>query len=542
MYILFVKVNFFISVICSLRGNIDAADVRPNFLFLVVDDMRPELGCYGASHMHTPNIDRLAASSGSVLFERAYVQQAICGPTRTSFLTGRRPDTTKTWDLFTYWRTSGGNFTTLPQMLKEAGWYTVGAGKVFHPSGDARAVGHLDDVPYSWSGPYFHAHDGGITNLSSCAWAVPADIANDTDLQDGKLAMWGVKTLQELSKRSDPWFMALGLHRPHLPWTAPAKYFSYYDVNQTLADNRTHTKDWGPAQKYAWDPQSGPRHCAPVKDMQLSEMALLPDPVAQAFRRAYFASVSFTDANLGRVLDELDRTGMSNSTVVILLGDHGWQLGDLGEFGKKTNFEKATRTPLIIRDPRTPKVAVKSRALVELVDLMPTIADLAGLTPPPLCPVDSHNVQLCTEGVSLLPLLTHSEPHVFKPAVFMQYAACMHDEPAAACPSGKTWHDACKKSTEPSIMGYVIRTSQYRYVEWVRFNQTGFPPTPLWNEILGRELYDHGTDKTDTNAAEAINLVNTEASKDIVAELSDQLHAGWRNAIIEIAPTLSSMN
>lgn len=529
MRIFFTKAVIFIYAIFYFSDNVSAGNVRPNFLFLVVDDMRPELGCYGASHMHTPNIDRLSKSSGAVLFERAYVQQAICGPTRTSFLTGRRPDTTKTWDLDKYWRTVGGNFTTLPQMLKEAGWYTIGAGKVFHPSGDARAVGHLDDVPYSWSGPYYHASDGGLTNLSSCAWEVPEDIAIDTDLQDGKLATWGVKTIQQLSQRSDPWFMALGFHRPHLPWTAPSKYFSYYDVNQTLAENRTHPKDWGPAQTYAWDPQSGPRHCAPVKAMKLSKMSLLPDSVARMFRRAYFASVSFTDSNIGRVLDELDRTGMNKSTIVVLLGDHGWQLGDLGEFGKKTNFEKATRTPLIIRDPRTPKKPMKSRALVELVDLMSTIADLAGISSLPICPVDSHNVKLCTEGTSLLPLLTHSKQDL-KKAVFMQYAACMHDEPASSCPDGKAWHDRCQNTDEPKVMGYVIRTSQYRYVEWVKFNKTGFPPTPLWNEILGRELYDHGSDMTDTNAAEAVNLANTESAKDIVKKLSIQLHAGWRNA------------
>ena len=250
------------------------------------------------------------------------------------------------------------------------------------------------------------------------------------------------------------------------------------------------------------------------------------------------------DAQVGKVLGELDAQGVANSTVVAFLGDHGWQLGDLGEFGKKTNFERATRAPLIIRDPRSTAAAATSSALVEFVDLMPTLMGLALGTAavPPLCPEVSTAVPLCTEGRSLAPLMADpAGTRDARRAAFMQYAYCMHDEPAAtgthAGAVGPPWHDGCAGEAEPRVMGYALRTRRWRYVEWVRFDKTTLPPTPLWDQRVGTELYDHSVgggagggagNDTIENAAEAVNRVAEPSLRDTVAALSRQLRAGWR--------------
>eukprot|EP00056_Hartaetosiga_gracilis_P003909 m.69503 g.69503 ORF g.69503 m.69503 type:complete len:452 (+) comp11631_c0_seq8:61-1416(+) len=332
------------------QGGHSLQQQKLNVLFLVSDDLRPELGVYGGNAI-TPNLDKLASDEGAVVFDRAYVQQAICCPSRSSFLTSRRPDTTKVWDLKTYWRQAGGNFTTLPQVFKEQGYWSVGMGKVFHP-------GFHDDAPYSWSEPYFHAADHGLSeNMTHCFYAIPDDYS-DEDVTDGMLANHAVATLQKAKEMTTPFFVAVGLHRPHLPWDVPQKYFDMYNVtNITLADHNTPPKNYGDAKQWSWDPQSGPRHCGFMKNASaasppaIGEYGLVPDWLALKFRHAYYASVSATDRNMGLVLDTLEESGKANSTIVVFIGDHGWQLGDLGEFGKKTNFERATRAPLIIRVP-----------------------------------------------------------------------------------------------------------------------------------------------------------------------------------------------
>eukprot|EP00045_Choanoeca_perplexa_P005119 m.43612 g.43612 ORF g.43612 m.43612 type:complete len:528 (+) comp12941_c0_seq1:66-1649(+) len=506
-----------------------SASSPPNVLFLVSDDMRPEAAILGGKAI-TPNIDRLASLPGSLIFDRAYVQQAICCPTRSSFLTSRRPDSTKVWDLKTSWRQAGGNFTTLPETFKNNGYWTVGMGKVFHP-------GFKDDAPYSWSEPYFHATDGGISNNLSGNCFVPLQPPlKDSDLIDGKLALHAVDVLQQAQAQDKPFFVAVGLHRPHLPWNVLQKYYDLYPPSQIhLADHNQPPVNYGPAQQWSWDPESGPRHCGYMRSMSkksdpaIGEYGLVPDDLALKFRRAYYASVSATDANFGVVLDALNASGHANNTIIVLIGDHGWQLGDLGEFGKKTNFERATRAPFVMHVPPQlqdsfPKLfsgafPKRTDALVEFTDIMPTLVDLAGLVSMPLCPIQGKDIAYCTEGASLRPIL--QEPNNssdFKEAVFMQYAHCMHDE--------MIWHDACADPAEPKVMGYAVRTRRWRYVEWVGFNKTTFPPTIHWDQLFGTELYDHTTDDTVGNVAESVNLQSQLPA--VVAQLSALLHTGWR--------------
>jgi len=353
-------------------------------------------------------------------------------------------------------------------------------------------------------------------------------MGNDKDeslFVDNKVAAHGVQILQDAATKQ-PFFVAVGLHRPHLPWDVPQKYFDLYAEDVGLADHNMPPIDYNitGAQPWSWDPQSGPRHCGPLGPLSETEehlpgqYDLVPEDTAKKFRRGYFAAVSQTDANTGAVLDELDRLGLADNTVVVFLGDHGWQLGDLGEFGKKTNFERATRAPLIVRDPSANTTGTAS-AIIEFVDVMPTIIDLAGLPGLPECPATGQHPDGCVEGSSLRPVMANpSGMHDWRSAAFMQYAQCMHDE--------QVWHDACFGENQPEIMGYAIRTRRWRYIEWVRFNKT--TATPLWDQLLGTELYDHTEDDTVANIAESANVVAKPELSDIVTSLSRQLRAGWR--------------
>ena len=540
-------------------SGVGLAAARPNVLLIVSDDLRPEMGCYGGEAL-TPNIDALAHSNGAVLFERAYVQDAICCPTRSSFLTGRRPDTTRVWDLHTQFRDAPGaaEWKTLPQAFRDAGYTTSGMGKVFHP---IAYKGKTDDIMGgSWSEPYFQPGPGpDSVHLSTTNCGVASDASDDSAYTDGQTAAHAVKVLRNVSARAEPFFVAVGFHRPHLPWVVPARYFEMYPpASIKLARNNTMPARYNAtgAQQWSWDPQSGPRHCQPLynltRPLRLPEYGLVDNATALHFRRSYFAAVSFLDAQVGVVLDELAALGRADDTIVAFIGDHGWQLGDLGEFGKKTNFERATRTPFIIRSPlakasaaerraaaaregasdaarvpaREAPPPAKSSALVEFVDLMPTLLDLALGAKPPLCPVNSSAVALCSEGKSLVAAMADPAASAgLYGAAFMQYASCMHDEG-----SQLGWHDSCNNGTEPHVMGYAMRTRRYRYIEWVRFNKSSSAPGGMmkWEQLFGSELYDHTAQDSVLNAAEAVNLAGDATHAAIVAALSKQLHAGWR--------------
>ena len=370
--------------------------MRHNVLFLVADDLRPELGAYGGSAL-TPNLDKLANSTGALTFQRAYVQQAICCPSRASFLLGRRPDTTRVWDLKTQFRNTVGasEWKTLPQVFKERGYFTAGLGKIFHPG---RWRNASDDVAGgSWSEPYFQPYGGADvpSNLSTSQCDMAMANEDDSSYLDGKIADQAVKTLRAAAAQLPrPFFVAVGLHRPHLPWHAPKKYFDLYPLEDILlADHNQPPIDYNitGAMPFSWDPQSGPRHCEPLFSQthpkaSLGRYALVDDPTARRFRRAYWATVTQMDRNAGLVLGELSALGLERRTVVAFLGDHGWQLGDLGEFGKKSNFERATRAPLILRDPSSLLPGTSSSALSSLLTSSPQSSRWRWGPPHPWCP------------------------------------------------------------------------------------------------------------------------------------------------------------
>ena len=380
---------------------LSAAEIRPNILFIAVDDLRPELRCFGAEHIISPHIDKLAATGTAFL--RAHCQQAVCSPSRTSLMTGLRPDSTKVWDLDTHFRKAVPDVVTLPQHFKTHGYHAVSMGKIYH--------GGLDDAP-SWSEKPLNvsgsryilpenlqlikdkhkaAKAKGLTgkNLSRAARGPATECADvpDEDYTDGAIAKLAMQTLGKLKEKDQPFFLAVGFANPHLPFNSPKKYWDLYDREKiTLASNRFPPKNAyegalagsGEIRVYEGIPRKGS----------------IPDDQARELRHGYYAAVSFIDACVGRVLDELDRLGLAENTIVVLWGDHGWKLGEHDEWCKHSNVHLDTHSPLLIRAPDRKSTGTPSKALTEFVDIYPTLCDLAGLEKP------AH-----LEGDSLAPLL-----------------------------------------------------------------------------------------------------------------------------------------
>jgi iduronate 2-sulfatase len=463
---------------------------RPNILFIAVDDLRPDLGCYGHPEAKTPHIDALA-KRGTV-FGRAYCQQAVCSPSRTSLLTGLRPDSTKVYDLETHFRNTIPDVVTLPQQFKEQGYYTVGMGKIYH--------GGLDD-PKSWSEPHKNGPAPGyvlpenreriaagrqqaksagkkgkaLNRAGRGAAFETADVPDDA-YQDGSLAEMAVAKLGELKEKDQPFFLAVGFLKPHLPFNAPKKYFDLYDpAKLKLATNPFRPKDappfaitdFGELRQYYGIPKEGP----------------IDDDLARQLVHAYRAATSYTDANIGRVLAELTRLGLVENTVVVLWGDHGWKLGDHAGWCKHTCVENDTRSTLILSAPGAQGAGQTCNRLVEFVDIYPTLCDLAGL------PLPGH-----LQGASMKPLLDDTS-RAWKSAAFSQYPRAHQ---------GK------------QLMGYAMRTDRYRYVEW-RDRKS--------SEVVARELYDHENDP-----AENENVATRAANQELLTRLAAQLAAGWEGA------------
>jgi len=472
-----------------------------NVLFIAVDDLRPELGCYGNEIIKTPNIDALAARG--TRFLRAYCQQAVCSPSRTSLLLGRRPDTTRVYDLQTHFRLNLPNVVTLPQYFKQHGYHTQGFSKIYH--------GGLDDPP-SWTVPHWtpkapaygkpetlealrreaarlraergpasrvvkrDPKTGAVLKRSPPKWRARGPAWEDPDvpddaLADGQTTNRAIEVLRQVKDKR--FFLAVGYLKPHLPFVAPKRYYDLYQRSQlTLAPNPFPPKDcpeialtnWGELRAYKGIPKSGP----------------LSDQMALDLIHGYYACTSYIDAQIGRLLDELDRLNLRDNTVVILWGDHGWQLGEHGLWCKHTNFEVATRVPLIISAPGQKHPGAATDALVEFVDIYPTLCELCGLPLPE-----------GLEGTSMVPVMDDPK-HRWKSAAFSQY------------PRGRA-------------MGYSIRTDRYRYTEWIPRGG---------GEPIARELYDHQEDPQ-----ENVNLAGRPEYSSLVAKLSKQLHAGWRAAL-----------
>ena len=478
----------------AFAGSLHGGDrVRPNILLICVDDLKPALGCYGDKLAKTPNIDRLAARG--LLFERAYCNQAVCSPSRNALLTGLRPQTLGIYDLGTNFRAAVPDAVTLPQHFKQHGYRSEGLGKIFH-------VGHGNhEDTASWSVPHWRANvvayalpesrakrgqtreealfsNKSAKGLPRGAAYESADVP-DNAYPDGALADEAIRRLQAAAERdSEPFFLAVGFVKPHLPFCAPKKYWDLHDPAAFQLAERQTPPDGAPS--YA--PQFGGelRQYAGIP-----EQGSIPVDLQRKLIHGYYAATSYMDAQVGRVLAELERLSLTEETIVVLWGDHGWHLGDHGIWCKHTNYEQATRIPLIVAAPKITKQNSRTSALAESVDIFPTLCDLAGLPPPKVKPA--------LDGQSIVPVLKDPEAGT-KEAVFHVYPRS---------PRG-----------QGQLIGRAVRTSRYRLVEWKK------PGAPADTAEL--ELYDYQTDSAETRnlAAE-----QPERVKELLAILARQPEA-----------------
>ncbi len=450
-----------------------SAPARPNVLFIAVDDLRVSLGCYGDPLTLTPNLDRFAA--GARVFNRAYTMQAVCGPARTAMLTGRLPDHNRSWHNRNLFRATNPDSVTLPQLFKQHGYFTQAMGKIF--SGDER---ELD--PASWSVPEILRQDGwrnyalprGEAPGKQAPWEA-ADVPDD-GYSDGKLAALAVETLGRLKAEAKPFFLAVGFFKPHLPFNAPKRYWDLHDPAKFALPGERERVQGAPEAAYHTHRELGGYSGMP-KDEKLDAES------AAKLRHGYYACVSYIDAQIGKVLDALDRAGLAASTVVVLWGDHGFALGDAGRWCKGTNFELDARVPLLIRTPGLARPGAATNALVEYVDVYPTLAELAGLPAPAYL-----------AGRSLTPILRDpAQPG-------RDYALSQFSRPFNAGP--------------PEAMGYSIRTATHRYTRWVEWPS---------RKTTAEELYDYtapgGAEPRWTTFVERRNVIADPAYRALGAEL-----------------------
>ena len=483
---------------------------RKNVLFLIADDLRPQFGPYMDTTsadpvhpvMHTPNLNSLA--SRSLVLKRAYVQQSLCAPSRTSMLTARRPDTTHTHDLWTYWRESAGNFTTLPQYLKENGYRTAGVGKVFHE-------GHVSggDDPISWTDPYFRADDNEYwSRYKETTWHMADDKdVEDHPLEDMMIASQAVRKMNELAQSSKPFFLGVGFHRPHLPFLTPAKFYDHYPKKSIKMPPNYFTPEKMP--EIAWSNSRELRSFTDIPTAQPFWYGAINDTLheqpALDLRRAYYASVSYIDSLVGEVVDNLEKLGLLDDTIIVFLGDHGWHLGDNAIWAKATNLEAGVRAPLMLTIPGLTDNGVESDQLVEFIDLFPTLAEVLGFPAIPICPEVSSHVELCAEGTSFLPIISNPNKS-WKKAVFSQYPRFVF--------SGEI------------RMGYTVRTERYRYTEWVPTVECEYRPRWGEGDKQDVELYDHAIDLQENR-----NVASLPEYQQEVVRLHHVLRDGWRHVI-----------
>ena len=433
---------------------------RPNVLFIAVDDLRPQLGCYGHKQMISPNIDRLAEQG--VLFRRSYCQVPVCGASRASLMTGVRPTRQRfrTYDVWAEKDLPG--VPGLHKHFKDNSYHTISNGKVFHHRTDS--ADGWSEHPWRPKGMWLNYQLQENIRLvkqdrrqRGPAYE-SADVA-DNAYFDGMVADKGISDLRRLKGMDKPFFLALGFFKPHLPFNAPKRYWDLYEPDKIdLADNPFRPKgcpdaalhNWGELRSYAGIPPKGP----------------LSDEMARTLIHGYYACVSYTDAQIGRVLDELERLGLRDSTVVVLWGDHGWNLGEHGLWCKHCNFETSLHSPLIVSAPRFKK-SVQSNALTEYLDIYPSLCELCGLS------LSKH-----LQGKSFVPLL--NDPDLpWKQAVFSRYGA-----------------------------GDSVKTDRYRYTEW--HDRAG--------KLYARMLYDHKLDWP-----ENVNIAERPENTALIKRLSEML-------------------
>lgn len=455
----------------GIPGYVRSAD---NVLFIAVDDLRNCAGAFGDPLAKTPHMDALA-KRGTV-FRNAHCQIAICNPSRASVMTGMRPDSIRVWGLSKHFRDETPDVVTLPQLFKQNGYYTHAIGKVYH------GTGRPSKDPPSWTDEPELDHFAKIDNYvleknrtgGKAAATERAEVA-DNEYRDGKIAEAAIGKLRELKQADKPFFLAVGFQKPHLPFTAPSKYWDLYNQADLAEPSFAQLPagapeiaghDWREARGYTDIPRTGP---------------IRPEKIAE-LRHGYYAAASFVDAQIGRVLDELKRLGLQDKTVIALYGDHGFHIGEQDLWGKLTNYDTGTRAPMLIAHPRQKDEGATIDRTVEFLDIYPTLAKLCGMQPPETL-----------EGESLAKLLDDRNAKV------KDFAVSQFARPVS--------YNFTK--SPPQNMGYSIRTEAYRYTRWVGFKTA---------EVLAEEFYD-----MKTGTIERKNEIDNPDYVQVIDELKCQL-------------------
>lgn len=529
-----------LAVVCLLTFavQVSAAD-KPNILFIAVDDLRPELGCYDSPIAVTPNLDALAKAG--LLFNRAYCQQAICRPSRASLMTGSRPETTGLFHNYVGLRELQPEILTLPEHFVANGYKSVYCGKIFH-NGDTDEGRSWSRKPVKW-----------LKNIKkpTGGYALPSNLKMKTDNMKAMLAKYGeaarrglgqgpayenadvsdtayvdgyntqlaIATMKEMLAKDDkPFFLGMGYKLPHLNWCAPKKYWDLYDPARIPMATETQAPADGAAMGLHASFELRTRAGIP-------KFGPLGEKLSRTLKHAYLASTSYVDAQIGKMIAALEEAGIRDNTIIVVWGDHGWHLGDMGVWGKATNYEIATRVPLMIWTPHMKTRGARTDALVELVDIFPTLCELAGVDKPDTL-----------EGHSFVPLLEDPK-QAWKKAAFSQYPnPALREWAANPLSQGmrETWFGPLIKEVEGRIivqqgdkwdrelfeehlMGYTMRTDRYRIVVWQDHRNRQADPVYV-------ELFDHQTDPQETN-----NIAKEDP--ELVQRLIKQLHAGWKAAL-----------
>ena len=490
---------------------------KPNILFVSIDDLRPTLGVYEDPVAITPNLDHLAGEG--MTFRQVFCQAAVCAPSRASLMTGLRPDSTRVWHLGDKFREINPATVTMPQHFARHGYHTVNIGKIFHNyMPDSISWDEPDMRPAQYLQPDWLGRDGETFYISETvnksqavkrdsllqlrpvryadgwntgpAWEA-ADV-HDTLYYDGAQTELAKRTLTRLAKMEQPFYFGLGYFRPHLPFAVPKKYWDLYHPDSIpLAANPDIPEGapiWTMNSMYELRHYDGFGHIGhPTSSYRMSE------DTARILKQGYYASVSYVDALLGDLISHLQTLGIYDNTIIVVWGDHGWKLGDHNSWGKMTNYNIDLQVPLIIRYPDQKKRGVQTDALVELVDLFPSICELAGIEVPDYM-----------QGTSFLPLLEEPE-RPWKKAAFSQF----HRRPGVSADGQR-------------YMGYSINTAEYHYIEWYQWDHR----TGTKGDYVKAELYDRLKDPVEKE-----NIAEKEGFEMVVKNMSAQIAAGWREAL-----------
>ncbi len=494
IYILFFMMTFAsVMSACQGKSKNNETDARPpNILFIAVDDLRTELGCYGNEAIKSPNIDQLAREG--IVFNRAYCQQPICMASRASLMSGLRPDTLMIYNTGAL-NDLAPDVLTMNQHFENNGYQIWASGKIYHHGIDRQvqwgenrvvpetaeqgrgylsedALGILDEYD-----AYYREQRGGPGGGRGPAYESP-DVP-DNAYHDGMMTDLAIDQLADYKSSEKPFFMAVGYKKPHLPFNAPKKYWDLYDADEIeMADNpympenvsQYFEYNFGELRNYAGIPKG---------------RELLDESLSKDLKHGYYACVSYIDAQIGRLLAGLKENGLDQNTIVILWGDHGWKLGEHGMWCKHTQFELDNHVPLLLRVPGQSKGSFKTDAFVEFVDIYPSLCELAGIELP------DH-----LQGASFAPLVENPD---------------------------KPWKEGAitvwplnRNDPEKVVIGYSIQTDRYRFTEWIRESS---------GEVMARDLFDHELDP-----GENVNISKLPENADLVNQLSKLLNRGkgWR--------------